>query len=127
VLAGQVQVSHPALECPSRLCVITSSASGGSADAGTGLGMSANGTATCTATCNSDGDCTPETTKYCPAGFVCAVATAVDSSFCCKKLCVCRSGLQPNFNVNADGGVVTPTECDPTIQANLATCVNLKQ
>jgi hypothetical protein len=124
------QISHPALECPSRLCLITkptdsTGTGGGSVDAGTGgtLGNSANGRATCTAECQSDGDCTPETTVNCKKGFVCAVATSTDSSYCCKKLCICREDLQPMFNVDNNGGVVTPTGCDPHIAANV--CANL--
>src|SRR5262249_51171133 len=89
------QVSSPALECPSRLCLIQPSA------VNTGQTGIADGgfRATCTASCNTNDDCKPETTDYCKAGFACAVATEVDT-FCCRKVCVCRDDLVEGKNVD---------------------------
>lgn len=104
------QVSSPALECPSRLCLIQPpNASSGSSDATDGGPR-----ATCTATCGDNGDCSPETTAYCNNGFVCAVA--VDTGpFCCRKICICRDDLIPNFNQDPiDGGTIIPTACTPS-------------
>jgi hypothetical protein len=95
--AGQVEVSSPALECPSRLCLI---------DDATGFPR-----ATCTAFCSTDADCSPETTAYCPSSYVCAVVTAQGHSFGCRKLCVCHDDLVCGFNSDADGGVITPPAC----------------
>jgi hypothetical protein len=100
------QVSSPALECPSRLCLIQKTLVGG-VDGGE------RPRATCTAPCNSDGDCSPETDSLCKNGFVCAVA-ATAGPFCCRKLCVCRDDLEDNVNRDPnDGGVITPTSCRP--------------
>src|SRR4051812_18739833 len=74
------QVSSPALECPTRLCLLQPSGSNGQ-DGGD--------RATCTAPCDNDGDCDAETKAKCGAGFVCAVATEA-GPFCCRKLCICR-------------------------------------
>jgi hypothetical protein len=110
-----VQLSSPALECPSRLCLIEpAGASSGNimqTDAGTFR-------ATCTATCGSDGDCSPETNSYCqdaqghPLGFVCAVASS-SGPFCCKKVCICKGDLVAGFNQDVDGGAALPFVCDP--------------
>ena len=70
------QVSSPALECPSRLCLLQPP-----------TGSSKEARQTCTATCESDGDCDAETKASCKAGFVCAVATQA-GPFCCRKLCI---------------------------------------
>jgi hypothetical protein len=104
------QVSSPALECPSRLCLIQPPG----ASTGTTSGTDGGPRATCTATCGSDDDCSPETTAFCPAGFVCAVATDTGAGFCCRKICVCRADLIPSFNQDPqDGGVILPHACDP--------------
>ena len=99
------QVSSPALECPSRLCLIQPA--NGAPDVPDGGSR-----ATCTAGCESNGDCDPETTQYCKAGFACAVA-ATTGPFCCRKLCICKSDLQVGVNADVDGGVITPHSCDP--------------
>lgn len=106
------QVSSPALECPSRLCLLQppNASTGNVAGAPTGDGGTFR--ATCTAGCSSDGDCTAETNQYCPEGFVCAVATQA-GPFCCKKLCICRGDLVQGVNVNVDGGTIIPFSCDP--------------
>src|ERR1700748_117039 len=75
------QVSSPALECPSRLCLIQPpNASTGNVGGSDGRGLRA----TCTAECENNGDCTAETKADCPSGFVCAVATQA-GPYCCKK------------------------------------------
>ncbi len=125
-----VQLSSPALECPSRLCLIEpAGASGGNVTQATDAGAFR---ATCTATCNSDGDCSPETNQYCqdsaghPLGFVCAVASS-SGPFCCKKVCICKGDLVPGFNLDTvDGGAALPYLCDPT-RDNQITCPNVKK
>lgn len=104
------QVSSPALECPSRLCLIQpANASSGNIGQGTDGGVFR---ATCTATCNHDNDCDPETTKYCKEGFNCAVAVTT-GPFCCRKICICKGDLVQGVNVDPDGGTITPPSCDP--------------
>jgi hypothetical protein len=121
---GGTQISSPALECPSRLCLIQpANASTGNTGAGDG---GAAYRATCTAGCNSNSDCSPETNAQCqdaagnPLGFVCAVATT-GGPFCCRKICICRGDLVQGVNVDPDGGVVTPFVCNA---ANGSTCPN---
>ena len=102
------QVSSPALECPSRLCLLqppnaSSGQTGQSSDGGVFR-------ATCTATCQSNGDCTAETKEDCKEGFACAVATQA-GPFCCKKLCICKGDLVEGTNVDADGGTIVPFSC----------------
>jgi hypothetical protein len=116
---GGTQVVSPALECPSRLCLIQPST------ATSTQGTSRN---TCTASCESDDDCQAETTEYCQRGFVCAVATQV-GNFCCKKLCVCRDDLVPGFNVVGEGDTamtVTPHSCDPSQPGSITMCPNVQ-
>ena len=90
-VVGGTQVSSPALECPSRLCLLQPSNVAGDGTQGSDGGTFR---ATCTAECQSDGDCSPETTQYCKDGFKCAVATQA-GPFCCKKLCICKTDLVP--------------------------------
>jgi hypothetical protein len=112
------QISSPALECPSRLCLITPNGpdvDGGIRDV-------------CTAECGSDSDCTAETQDFCKAGFKCVVPTTA-GPFCCKKLCVCKSDVQAGVNVDFDGGYIVPHSCDPkTYQGTGLTpeCPNVK-
>jgi hypothetical protein len=104
-----VQISSPALECPSRLCLLQpANASSGNIGQGTDGGVFR---ATCTALCGSDSDCDPETNKYCKEGFACAVASDV-GPFCCRKMCICRADLQQGTNVDPDGGTILPFGCD---------------
>ena len=118
------QISSPALECASRLCLI---------QANTTLTPSANescpgGRCTCTAECGSDGDCAAETKEFCTAGFACAVA-AEAGPFCCRKLCICRDDLVDGFNVMVSGDtqkVITPFACDPKASGSIVTCKNVK-
>jgi hypothetical protein len=103
-----VQISSPALECPSRLCLIEpAGASSGNVSGADDGGFRA----TCTARCNSDSDCDPETTQSCKSSFVCAVATQV-GPFCCQKVCICKDDLSSS-NSDPDGGVKTPAACMP--------------
>ncbi len=113
------QVSSPALECPSRLCLLQpANASTGNVGQGTDGGSFR---ATCTAECQHDSDCSPETTAYCNVGFACAVATQA-GPFCCKKLCICKSDLVQGVNVDPDGGTIVPYSCST---ANpMPTCPN---
>lgn len=116
------QVSSPALECPSRLCLLQPpNASTGNTGQGTDGGSYR---ATCTAECQHDSDCDAETKAYCPSGFVCAVATTT-GNFCCKKLCICRTDLVEGTNVDPDGGTIVPFSCDPK-QNPMPTCPNVK-
>ena len=116
------QISSPALECPSRLCLIQPPAANSSVDGG-------GARATCTAECDNTGDCDPETHKYCQAGFACAIA-ATAGPFCCRKVCVCREDLVPGVNQDpVDGGVITPHSCDPATYTGSGTtpeCPNVK-
>jgi hypothetical protein len=127
------QISSPALECPSRLCLIQpNNGSGGDADGGVGVARS-----TCTAECSNNGDCDAETRDSCidvdgkisKAGtrlnYVCAVATVTDPRYCCKKVCICPLDLVDGVNKAPDGGVITPFACDPKVNTNI-TCDNVK-
>jgi hypothetical protein len=124
-----IQFASPALECPSRICMIEPDrASSGDLTQATDGGVFR---AICTATCNSDSDCSPESNDYCksstgtPLGFVCAVATSV-GPFCCKKVCMCRGDLDPMFNQDVDGGATLPSACDPA-RDNPITCPNVRR
>lgn len=117
------QVSSPALECPSRLCLLQPpNASTGNVGQATDGGIYR---ATCTASCQHNSDCEAETKAYCKEGFVCAVATQA-GPFCCKKLCVCRGDLVEGVNVDPDGGTIVPHSCLPDVQAQNPTCANVK-
>jgi len=107
------KIVSPALECPSRLCLVEPSQTMGSIS-------------TCTAECSSNSDCEAETKEYCASGFACAVATDV-GSFCCKKVCICRDSLTAGFNIDDSNPpkIVTPFECDPKVNSNI-TCQNVK-
>jgi hypothetical protein len=101
------QVSSPALECPSRLCLLQKNSV--MVDGGAGNIPRA----TCTAFCDTDDDCVAETKDYCAHGFKCAVATEA-GDFCCRKMCVCQDDLQVGVNLDQpDGAVIQPTSCDP--------------
>jgi hypothetical protein len=101
-----VQISSPALECPSRLCLIEpAGAASGNVTGGDDGGFRS----TCTAFCDHDNDCDPETTASCKSGFVCAVATVV-GPFCCRKLCICKDDLS-STNAGPDGGTKIPSAC----------------
>ena len=115
------QVSSPALECPSRLCLIQPP-SGSTTDTDGGS------RATCTAQCQSNGDCDPETTKFCKNGFACAIATTA-GPFCCRKICICKDDLVVGVNKDpVDGGVQIPHSCDPATYSagQVPQCPNVK-
>lgn len=124
-----VQIASPALECPSRLCLIEASTTG---LGGTSDGGSATARATCTAGCSNNGDCEAETKEYCASGFMCAVATDV-GNFCCRKLCICADDLAEGFNktTNPTTGkvqIITPTSCDPAQNPDIVNeCANVKK
>ena len=100
------EVSSPALECPSRICLLqppNASTGGGTQDGGSFRAM-------CPQLCQQDSDCGEETRVYCTAGSVCAIATDT-GSFCCKKLCICKSDLVVGVNSDVDGGTMIPFSC----------------
>lgn len=68
---GGVAVVSPALECLSRLCLVTKR------DGGT--------TALCTVECSSDHDCAGMGTIYCRAGYACASVPGFP-----RTVCACR-------------------------------------
>jgi hypothetical protein len=95
-------ISSPALECPSRICILP----GAEKDPGSTGSL-------CTATCSSDDDCSDGETvsatatgdPHCKTGFACMVPTTV-GPFCCQKMCVCR-----DFVTEPMGGFPTPQAC----------------
>jgi hypothetical protein len=89
------QIVAPALECPSRLCLIQPTAPDADISA----------RALCTASCESDDDCDAAPTATCPSGFACAVPLTV-GELCCKRLCTCRDGLDA-------ASPRMPASCDP--------------
>ncbi len=122
------QISSPALECPSRLCLIQPPNASTGDQSGDG-GMTSR--STCTAECSSNDDCDAETRSQCKDqngktyNYVCAVATVTDPRFCCKKLCICPLDLVAGVNLGPDGGVQTPYYCDPKLNPS-PTCANVK-
>jgi hypothetical protein len=102
--SGQiVTVSSPALECPSRMCLLAD----GNAAVAQGTG------ALCTAGCESDVDCEDAETgpkndpsdRRCENGFACMWPTSV-GAFACQKMCVCR-----DFVGEPTGGFTKPAVC----------------
>ena len=100
--SGQiVTVSSPALECPSRICLLPG------ADNMQGTG------ALCTASCETDTDCTEAESgpkndpsdHRCENGFACMWPTTV-GAFACQKMCVCR-----DFVGEPTGGFTKPAAC----------------
>jgi hypothetical protein len=108
---GAVVISSSALECPSRLCLLSPATADG-ADPG----------AMCTAACEIDDDCadadTAPTAKEggCRGGFGCGWPTTV-GPFCCQKMCICRD-LVPE----PKGGYVEPAAC----KTPAGGCVNVR-
>jgi len=105
-------ISSPALECPSRICILPATTSGNTANTGP----------LCTATCESNDDCDGEggpkgdaTDRHCENGFVCMWPTTV-GPFCCMKMCVCR-----DFVTEPMGGFQLPKDC----QSGSSTCQNV--
>jgi len=97
-------ISSPALECPSRICILPASDTGNTANTGP----------LCTAGCESNDDCSDGETgpkgdlndHHCEAGFVCMWPTTV-GPFCCERMCVCR-----DFVSEPMGGFKKPTVCN---------------
>jgi len=96
-------ISSPALECPSRICILPAGDTGNVANTGP----------LCTAGCSSNDDCSDgetgpkgnPTDRHCEQGFVCMWPTTV-GDFACQKFCVCR-----DFVVEPMGGFKKPTVC----------------
>jgi hypothetical protein len=97
------QITSPALECQSRLCLIQ-------APQGSNPPRS-----TCSVQCASDADCAqatlgPDADGLCSEGFVCATVT-VTGAFKCKTMCVCKADLACGLNKDTQGNVVVPQAC----------------
>jgi hypothetical protein len=99
-------VSSPALECPTRLCLLYGQ--------GTSIDRSV-----CTASCTVNDDCASATISAagtsdgtCTTKFVCAVATVTGGdAIKCKKFCVCQDDLKCGFNKDENGAPITPPSC----------------
>jgi len=112
--SGQIAaVSSPALECPSRICLLP----GAEKDPRSSAQVAANAPGTgalCTADGEENADCedgekgNPNTAsdRRCRGGFVCAWPTLV-GAFACKKLCVCT-----DFVSVPPGGIKKPSACN---------------
>ena len=111
-------VSSPALECPSRICLLP------------GAEKDPKGTGSlCTAGCESNSDCedgelgdkTDPNDHRCKNGFVCMWPTTV-GNFCCQRFCVCR-----DFVAEPMGGFQPPEVCKSPSSGgpNPPTCVNV--
>ena len=94
--SGQIAaVSSPALECPSRICLLPGAEKDPHSAAQTAAGVSGTGP-TCTADCEENADCEDgekgnannAADKRCRGGFVCGWPTTV-GAFACQKLCIC--------------------------------------
>ena len=100
---GVAIISSPALECPSRICLLPASDTGNPGNTGP----------LCTATCESNDDCSDGETgpkgnpddHHCENGFVCMWPTTV-GDFACQRLCVCR-----DFVSEPPGGFRKPPVC----------------
>jgi len=106
-------VSSPALECPSRICLLP----GAEKDPRSAAQVAANVSGTgplCTASCEENADCedgekgNPDNAadKRCRGGFVCAWPTLV-GPFACQKMCVCT-----DFVSVPSGGLKKPSNCN---------------
>jgi len=111
--SGQIAaISSPALECPSRVCLLP----GAEKDPRSAAQVAANVPGTgplCTASCEENADCedgekgNPDNAadKRCRGGFVCAWPTLV-GPFACQKMCVCT-----DFVSVPPGGIKQPSNC----------------
>jgi hypothetical protein len=96
-------ISSPALECPSRICILPPGDTANIENTGP----------LCTASCESNDDCSDGETgpkgdgndRHCENGFVCMWPTTV-GDFACQRMCVCR-----DFVVEPRGGFQKPTVC----------------
>ncbi len=96
-------VSSPALQCPSRICLLPADQNVAAANQ---VG------AFCTVPCSSDDDCSDGETGakgsnggLCTSGFFCGVPTTT-GKFCCERYCICR-----DFQSEPGGGFQTPEVC----------------
>ena len=93
-------ISSPALECPSRICLLPGAETANAQNTGP----------LCTAGCESNDDCQDGETgpknnpddHHCENGFVCMWPTLV-GDFACQRFCVCR-----DFVVEPPGGFKPP-------------------
>jgi hypothetical protein len=105
----QAIVASPALECPSRRCLLHPQQRD--------LPEKSQYAALCTAECEKDDDCDRVPESPCVTGFTCAIPVVV-GPFCCRKMCICKDYL-----VIPDGGIPTPEACNAANPEN--TCCNL--
>jgi hypothetical protein len=101
--SGQIAtISSPALECPSRICLLPGN------EKGTDTGP------LCTASCEDNSDCEDGETgnssdpndHRCKSGFVCMWPIGHVGDFACQKFCVCR-----DFVYEPTGGFTQPADC----------------
>ena len=114
-------VTSPALECPSRICVLPNDVNG---DA-----TMYHESAFCTASCSTDDDCSDAETgdknnptdTHCKTNFVCTWPTTV-GPFCCQKMCICH-----DFLIVPAGGIPEPAVCESPGNGgpNPPTCQNV--
>jgi len=99
---GQITIiSSPALECPSRICILPGD------QKGTTRGS------LCTASCEDNSDCEDGETgpvgdpndKHCETGFACVWQGNV-GNFPCQRFCMCR-----DFVYEPMGGFQKPADC----------------
>ncbi len=105
VTGGHVAIiSSPALQCPSRICLLPADTNAGAAN---------NDGPFCTASCSTDDDCSDGETGVrgdtsdprCKFGFFCGYPTTT-GPFGCQKFCICR-----DFTAEPGGGAQKPTVC----------------
>jgi len=100
-------ITSPALECPSRICLLANDVNGDATKYKEG--------ASCTAPCSTDDDCSDAETGskndmsdfHCKTNFLCTWPTTV-GPFACQKLCVCH-----DFLLVPTGGIQPPAACQP--------------
>ncbi len=99
-------ISSPALECPTRLCLLF----------GEGQQVTRQ---TCTAPCTTDDDCANATIGAkgatdgtCGSRFRCAVAAITGGdAIKCKTFCICQDDLKCGFNADGNNNPITPAGC----------------
>jgi hypothetical protein len=111
--SGQIAaLSSPALECPTRICLLPGAEKDPRSAAQVAAAVSGTGP-TCTASCEENADCEDgelgnednAADKRCRGGFVCAWPTTV-GAFACQKFCVCT-----DFISVPSGGLKKPSVC----------------
>jgi hypothetical protein len=108
---GVATITSPALECPSRICILPDDENGQATSNGEG--------AFCTYPCSTNDDCSDsDPDSQCKSGFLCAWPTTI-GPFCCQKLCVCHDFLHV-----PTGGLQPPEACMSSA-ANSAACPNV--